>query len=226
MREFKLALGITRKDLTVELRSRQNFMNILFFAFLVMVIFNFVFDPGSRAMREVSPAILWIAFLFSGVLSLEHSFSREREEECILGLLLAPIPRGVLFLGKFLANLLFLMATEVLILPIFAVFFNVSLPGGFGRLVLVILLVDIGYVAVGTLFSAMTAGLKSRAVMLPILLFPVVVPVFIAGVKATTVIFLGDGLETLPNWLKILGGFDLIFTFLCYYLFKHVVEET
>ena len=90
-----------------------------------------------------------------------HSFSREREEECILGLLLAPIPRGVLFLGKFLANLLFLMATEVPILPIFAVFFNVSLPGGFGRLLLVILLVDIGFVAVGTLFSAMTAA--SRA---------------------------------------------------------------
>lgn len=223
---LRLSWLIASKDLKTELRSRQNFLTTLFFAFMVMVIFNFVFDPGSMAIREVSPAILWVAFLFAGMLSLSQAFTREQEEECLLGLLLAPMERGVIFLGKFLANLVFLLAMEALILPVFIVFFNVSFHGRFGLFVLVMLLVDIGFVAVGTLFSAMTVSLKTREVMLPILLFPVIVPVVIAGVKATAVILQSGETGGLANWLKILTGFDLIFVVVCYYVFRYVMEET
>lgn len=225
MGNLKLAAWIAWKDLTIELRTRQTFINILFFAFLVMLIFNFVFDPGSRTVGEVSPAIMWIAFLFSGMLSLGNAFNREREEECLQGLLLAPLERGVLFLGKFMANFFFLLAMELLIFPIFVLFFNIRLTGGAFPFILVVLLADAGYVAVGTLFSAMTAGLKTREVMLPVLLFPVVIPLFIAAVKATSAIFQG-GTGGLANWFKILAGFDLIFLVVCYQVFKYVVEET
>lgn len=226
MNTLRLALWIARKDLRLELRSRQNFLTVLFFAFIVIVIFNFAFDTGSRAIVEVSPAILWVAFLFAGMLSLGNAFAMEREEACMLGLLLAPIPRGVVYLGKFLANLIFLVAMETLIFPIFVIFFNIGIKGGFLWFLLVVLLVDVGFVAVGTLFSAMTMSLRTREVLLPILLFPVVVPVVIAGVKATAGVFQGTGLAAIAGWLKLLAGFDLIFVLLCYSVFQYVVEES
>lgn len=226
MNSWQIAVWIARKDLKIELRSRQNFLTILFFAFMVMVIFNFVFDPGSRARAEVSPAILWVAFLFAGMLSLGQAFTMEREEECLLGLLLAPLERGAIFLGKFLANLAFILAMEVAILPVFIVFFNVGFAGHFPLFLAVMLLVDVGFVAVGTLFAAMTVSLKTREVMLPILLFPVIVPVVIAGVGATSGIFTGVPFTGIAHWVKLLAGFDLIFVVVCYYVFRYVVEET
>jgi heme exporter protein B len=226
VRALRLALWIARKDLRLELRSRQNFLTVLFFAFIVIVIFNFAFDPGSTAVAEVSPAILWVAFLFAGMLSLGNAFALEREEACMLGLLLAPVPRGVIFLGKFLANLLFLLAMEAIIFPIFVVFFNIRLTGDFLWLLLVVMLVDTGFVAVGTLFSAMTMSLKTREVLLPILLFPVVVPVVIAGVRATAAVFQGQGPAAMASWLKLLVGFDLVFMLVCYSVFQYVVEES
>ena len=226
MKTLRLALWIARKDLRLELRSRQNFLTVLFFAFIVIIVFNFAFDPGSPAIAEVSPAILWVAFLFAGMLSLGNAFAMEREDACMLGLLLAPVERGVIFLGKLLANLLFLLAMEVVIFPIFVIFFNVNLRGGFFWFLLIVLLVDLGFVAVGTLFSAMTMSLKTREVLLPILLFPVVVPVVIAGVKATAGVFGGGGLPAIAGWLKVLVGFDLIFVLLCYSVFQYVVEES
>jgi len=222
---WRQSLFIAAKDLKTEFRTRQNFLTTLFFAFLVILIFNFAFDPGSAAARESTPAILWVAFLFAGMLSLGQAFTREKEDDCLLGLLMTPVERGVIYIGKFLANLLFILVMEVCILPVFIIFFNITFHGMFALFLGIVLLVDIGFVAVGTLFAAMVVSMRTREVMLPVLLFPVAVPVVIAGVKATTGVFQGQDVSAYANWLKLLGGFDLIFLAVCYYVFKYVVEE-
>lgn len=225
MNILRLAAWVAWKDLRLELRTRQNFLTTLLFAFIVIVVFNFAFDPGSRAARESAPAILWVAFLFAGILSLANAFATEREEGCMLGLLLTPVPRGVIFLGKFLANLAFQTTMEALILPVFIVFFNIRFAGGFLPFLLVVLLVNVGFIAVGTLFSAMTMGLRLREVLLPILLFPVIVPVVIAGVKATALLLQAPAASGWIPWVRLLAGFDLIFVVVCYAVFRYVVEE-
>ena len=224
-RILELAFRLAWKDLRMEFRSRQNFLTVLFFAFIVIVIFNFAFEPGSPAIRESAPAILWVAFLFAGILNLSSAFIVEKEEGCLLGLLLAPMERGVIFIGKFLSNMMFQLLMELLIFPVFLVFFNIELRGGWLWFLLVVILVNTGFVAVGTLFSAMTIGLKTREVLLPILLFPVIVPVIIAGVRATGLVFQGSPGSDLGSWLKLLGGFDLVFVVVSAAVFRFVVEE-
>ena len=226
MNTLRLAGFIAWKDLKTELRSRQHFLTTLFFAFLVMIIFNFVFEPGSLAARESTPAIMWVAFLFAGMLSISQAFTKEKDDDCMVGLLMSPVPRGVIYLGKLFANLAFLLSMELAILPVFVIFFNTDFHGWFPLFLLVVLLVDLGFISVGTLFSAMVVSLRTREVMLPVLLFPVVVPVVTAGVKATSAIFSGGDWALMSNWIKLLIGFDLIFLAVCYYVFKFVVEES
>jgi len=226
MNAVKLSLHIAWKDMRSEFRSRQNFLTTLFFAFLVIVIFNFVFAPGSGAVKESSPAIMWVAFLFAGMLSVGQAFTREKEDDCLMGLLMTPVERGVIFMGKFLANLFFLLGMEILILPVFVIFFDIHFQGQFLLFLIVMLLVDVGFVSVGTLFSAMVVSMRTREVMLPVLLFPVIVPVAIAGVKATALLFQGAEPAAMVNWFKLLAGFDLIFLTVFYYVFKYVVEES
>lgn len=225
MNTFRLAGLIAWKDLRTEFRSRHHFLTTAFFAFLVLVIFNFVFEPGSPALNAARPGILWVAILFAGMIALGQSFQREREEECLLGLLLAPIPRGAVYLGKLLANLVFLTGMELLLLPAFVVLFN-AVPTRPLLLAATLLLANLGFAAVGTLFAAMTQGLRGRDVLLPILLLPIIVPLAIAGVRATA-LALAPGIpgDATP-WLNLLAAFDLLFTVVCYHAFRHVMEET
>jgi len=221
----KQILAILWKDLQVEARSKQSLLSMLAFGLLILVIFNFAFEPTPELKRSITPGLLWITFLFSGILGLNRSFSLEKENMAIHGLLLAPIDRGLVYFGKFGANLLILLVTEILTLPFFLLFLNMPLFRHFWWLMLIILLGTAGFVALGTLFSAMATSTKMREVMLPLLLFPISTPILLAAVACVREILANEPFESYQNWFFLLIGFDIIFIVVPSLVFEYVVEE-
>lgn len=218
-------LAITYKDVLFELRSREAILSMLMFSLLVVVIFSFTFDPGSTFVFEASPGIIWVAIIFSGVIGLNRSFFYEVDKGSLHGILLAPVDRGVLYFGKVLSNFLFMSFVEIFTLPLFAILFRLDLLPGLVPLATIIVMATLGFAAIGTLFSAMSVNTKTRDVMLPILLFPVFVPVILAAVNATGSVLRQEGWAAIGDWLKLLLAFDVIFLALSYLLFDYVVEE-
>jgi heme exporter protein B len=216
---------MTRKDVTVELRARERVNAMLFFAALVLFIFNFALGPDREKLREVAPGLLWLAFLFTGMLGLGRSFQAERENECFEELLLTPGDRESIFFGKFAGNVLFMITAEALILPLFGILYNLDIWAYLPSLALVAFLGTVGFSTLGTLLAAMTAHLRAREVMLPLLLFPLTVPVILGSVRATEAILAGQSLGEVSHWLKLLGGFDLIFLVVSPLAFEFVLEE-
>ncbi len=220
---FRQLYAILNKELAVEWRTREAVSAMLVFGLLVLVIFNFAFDLQGVDIRVLGPGILWIAFCFSGILGLGRSFARERDKGSMEGMLLAPVDRGAIFLGKALANFLFILVMEAVTLPLFVVLFNVPLE--WFPLVGYILLGTVGFSAIGTLLSAIAASTRMREVMLPVLLFPVLVPLLVASVKITQ-----GALQNLPfadyqGWFNLLVAYDAIFLTVAYLVFEFVVEE-
>ena len=218
------AIGaIVWKDIAAELRSRELLGSMLVFALLVILIFNFALELDLRVRQTVTSGVLWVTFAFAGTLGLNRSMAIEKDRGCLDGLLLAPVDRSALYFGKVLSNLLFMIIVEAIILPLYSLLYNVNLfqPG----LIVVILLGSIGYVVVGTLLSAMTVQARTRDILLPILLFPVVLPVLVAAVRATTGILQGLPLEDFQAWLNLLIAYDAIFLGVAIVTFDYVVEE-
>ena len=215
--------AIVWKDIAAELRSRELLGSMLVFAFLVILIFNFALELDVRARQTVTAGVLWVTFAFAGTLGLNRSMAIEKDRGCLDGLLLAPVDRSALYFGKVLSNLLFMILVEAIILPLYGLLYNVNLfqPG----LMVVVLLGSIGYVVVGTLLSAMAVQARTRDILLPILLFPVVLPVLIAAVRATTGILEGLPLEDYRAWLNLLIAYDVIFLGVAIITFDYVVEE-
>ncbi len=223
-RGYLRAVGaILWKDIAAELRSRELVGSMLVFAFLVILIFNFALELDVRVRQTVTAGVLWVTFAFAGTLGLNRSMAIEKDRGCLDGLLLAPVDRSALYFGKVLSNLLFMIIVEAIILPLYSLLYNVNLfqPG----LIVVILLGSIGYVVVGTLLSAMAVQARTRDILLPILLFPVVLPVLIAAVKATTGILQGLPLEDYQAWINLLIAYDVIFLGVAIVTFDYVVEE-
>ena len=221
---------LAEKDLRIELRSRQAFYTTLFFSFLILMVFNFAFDAANQDMRKAAPGILpgilWVALIFPGVIQLNRSFQSEREEGTLLGILLSPMDRGLIFLGKFLANWIFLVAVNLVTLAIFMAVYNFPLTSSTLWMLLLILLASLGFSAVGTLFGAMVSSIRTREVLLPILLFPIVIPVILAAVNGSTEVLLAENFRFLFQWIKILVAFDVIFLAASYLVFEYVVEES
>jgi heme exporter protein B len=217
--------AMTWKDVRVELRARERVNAMLFFAALVLFIFNFAVGPDVTRLRDVAPGLLWLAFLFTGMLGLGRSFQAERENECFEELLLTPGDRESLYLGKLAGNLLFMVAAEAVILPLFGVLYNLDLWAQLPALLLVAVLGSLGFSTIGTLLAAMTAHMRAREVMLPVLLFPLTVPVILGAVRSTEAILLGEGLGAAAHWLKLLVGFDVVFLVVCPLAFEFVLEE-
>ena len=214
--------AIVRKDLALERRSREMLSSMLIFALIVILVFSFSFELRVDRMSQVAPGVLWVALTFAGMLGLARSFVLERDQGCLDGLLLCPVDRSAIYLGKMLSNLLFISTTGVIILPLCFALFN--LP--FKLLLLPIILLGIvGFSSVGTLVSAMTVHARAREVMLPILLFPIVLPAIIAAVKLTGGILDGQAWSEMRQWLQLLVGFDVIFMVVSYVAFDYVVEE-
>jgi heme exporter protein B len=188
------------------------------------VLFSFSFDPTSEESRKIGPGLLWIAFLFAGSLMLNPSFAREQANDTLYALRLAPVEPFAILLGKILANLAFLLLTELLLLPVFAVLYNVALLPVLGRMVLVLLLGTLGMAVTGTAFSAISAQARMRELLLPLLLLPVLTPVLIASVECTAGL-LTEPAELRMNWLNVLVAFDIIFLAGSYLLCDTLLEE-
>ena len=223
MRYLRKVLAIVQKDVAVELRTKEILSSMFIFALQVIVIFSFAFEMRIANVRQVTPGVLWVTFIFTGTLGLNRSFAREKDRGCLEGLLLCPVDRSAIYFGKLLGNVIFMLIMEAITLPIFLVLFNVSLfqPA----LILIIVLGTLGYAGVGTLLSAMAAHTRAREVMLPILLFPIMVPAMIAAVKATGGIVDGQELSEIAHWVRLLVAFDVIFLAISFMTFDFVVEE-
>ena len=225
MNSLDLIWGLALKDLKLTSRSLHSFLTTMFFAVLILVVFHFAFEPGSQATRESLPGILWVALLFPGVIQLNRSFQIEQEQGTLQGLLLAPVDRGVLFLGKTLANVIFLMAIDLFIVLIFVVLFNPPLTGSSWWLLPLLFLATVGFAAVGTIFAAMVTTLRTQDVLLPVLLFPIIIPIILAAVSATQELLAATGLQAFGQWMRILAGFDVLFLSAGFLLFEYVVAE-
>lgn len=222
---FRLAFELAAKDLRVELRSRTALLSAVIFAAIVLVIFNFARDPASVSPRTLAPSVLWVTFTFAAMLTFNRGFMLEKENAAIDGLLLSPMPRGALFLGKYLANLGFVFTVEAVTLPLFVLFFNVGLGSALPALLLVTVLATAGFVAVGTVFSAMAVRTRFADLMLPVLLLPFMVPPIMGAVQVTTRLLAGRPLSEQIGWLRFLGVFDLAFLTLCAMLFPAIFDE-
>ena len=220
---LRATFAIVRKDLAAEWRSRELFTSMLVFSLLVILIFNFALELDPRTRTSVTAGVLWVTFTFAGTLGLNRSMAVEKDRGCMDGLLLAPVDRSAIYFGKAISNLVFMLIVEVIVLPVYSVLYNVNLfqPG----LLIIILLGSIGYVAVGTLLSAMAVQTRTRDVLLPILLFPLVVPVVIAAVKASGGILQGQDFSEIRTWINLLLVYDVIFIAISFMFFEYVVEE-
>ncbi|MFQ5914287.1 MAG: heme exporter protein CcmB [Nitrospinota bacterium] len=213
------------KDILSEYRSREVVVTMVAFSLLVIALFNFAFELGERWRASVGSGILWTAFLFSSVLGMNRTFALEKEGDCIQGLLLSPADRGAIFLGKLVANLMFLVIVEAVSLPIFGVLYGFPLGRVFLGLAPVVFLATVGLAIVGTLFAAIAVNTKAREVMLPLLLFPVAIPVIIGAAGATTAILAGEGLGEQGVWLRLLGVYDVVFLVISLWVVDYVLEE-
>jgi heme exporter protein B len=211
------------KDLAAELRSRELLGAMLVFALLVVLIFNFALELDVRTRATVTSGVLWVTFTFAGTLGLNRSMAVEKDRGCLDGLLLAPVDRSAIFFGKAAANLIFLLIVVALVVPLYSLLYNTNLlvPGLLG----VIVLGCLGYIVVGTLLASMAVQARTRDILLPILLFPVVLPVLVAAIKATNGYLLGLEMADIQPWLNLLIVYDVVFTAVSFMLFDFVVEE-
>ena len=223
---FTRQLGILIwKDVVIDIRRKENFLSMFLFSLLTLIIFNFSLGDDPKLFRQMIPGIIWVIFLLAGVLGLSKTFIQEVENGCMKGLLMAPIDRGHLFLGKMLSTTLFLSLVQLLTVPMFIVFFDLTLAREWWMLVLVLLGGTLGFTSLGTLLAAMTATLRGKEVLLPILLFPLMTPNLISVVHITAYIFFGGQWSEVWLWWKLLIAFDVIVGIVSYLSFEFILEE-
>jgi heme exporter protein B len=218
-------VAITVKDLRLEWRSRTSILSAVVFAMLVLVVFNFARDPTAVATLDIAPSVLWVTVAFASVVAMNRAFTVERENSAFDGLLLAPVSRETIYLGKYLANLLFVLLVEAIAMPLWVLFFNLDINGAVLPLILTLLLATIGFVAVGTLFSAMVARSRFAELMLPVLLLPFMVPPLIFAVMVTVPLLARHPLSDAIPGLRLLAIYDIAFLTLSLLLFPAVVDE-
>ena len=223
---LRQAARIAWKDLRVELRSREIIATMTFFGALIVVIFSFAFPLDVKAVRGSVPGMLWVAIAFTGTIALGRAFDRERENDTMRGLLLAPVPRLAVFLGKAFAMTVLVLIVAVVCAPLLALFLSVPLFDYPGQLALVVLLGALGFSVVGSVFSATLLKVRSRDVLLPVILYPILIPLFVAGTK-TTAALVGDppDLDVAWYWIQFLGIYDAGFLVLSLWTFESLVIE-
>ena len=224
LRFLRQALVIAGKDLTLELRTRERIASMLTFSVLVAVVFSFALDPTLPA-RDVGGAMIWLTLIFAGLLAVGRAFGLEKEQDALVGLLLTPIDRGALYLGKLLANLVLILVTGAMVLGVYALFFSLPLAQGLGGIVAVMLLASVGFIALGTLVGAMAASTRLGDTLIPILLLPLLIPVIVYAASATQRLLVGRPADEVMGNLKMLLAFDVVFLVVCTLVFPSVVEE-
>ena len=226
MRFIRDVWTVTRKDLLIETRTREIVLTTMFFALACVMVFAFGFVREGRPVQDAAAGILWIAIAFSGTLALGRAFERERQGETLRALLISPIDRPALYLGKLLGILILLAAVELLVVPMVALMFQAPL---FDYPLLMLGLIaagTLGFAAVGTLFAAMLVRARSRDVMLPVLLYPITIPVIIAGVRGTAALLQPDADQPMARmWLSMLVFFDVVFVTISLWTFEPVMTD-
>ncbi|MEZ4399927.1 MAG: heme exporter protein CcmB [Kofleriaceae bacterium] len=224
MRFFRLVAAVAGKDLKVELRSREILYTMGLFAAVIVVVFSFAFVKDQTALVEAVPGVAWAAVVFAGTIGLGRAFDREREGDTMRALLLAPAPRLAVFAGKTVAVTVLVVAVEAVVLPLCLLFFNLDLGTAIFDLALVLVLGAIGFATVGTVFAAMLLRTQSRDVLLPVVLYPILVPMIMAGTKATAAILAADGGDAW-FWIKFLAAYDAAFAVAALWTFEALVIE-
>lgn len=219
---MKRCLNIAWKDLRAEFRTKQMLNSMLLFSLLIVTIFSFAFGPYPERIERLAPGVLWVAFTFAGMLGLSRSFASEKEQGCLDGLKLCPVDRSAIYIGKVISNLILMFIMEAVTIPVFIVLFDYSIPN-LWEVCIIILLGTLGFVFVGTLLSALTVNTRTREILLPVILFPVLVPVIVSAVSATTKVL--SGMPNILAELRILGTYDAIFFIVALLIFEYTIED-
>ena len=215
---------LLRKDLLLEMRRRESLLTMFFFGTLLLFVFHFSFDLAPERVAEMAPALLWLAFLFTGTLGLAQLFEAERGNHCLEALLLSPMDRGSLFLAKTAFNFILMVLVEIVVIPLFWILFNLRSWDVIPDLFLVTLLGTLGFCVLGTLLSAVTLKARARELLLPLVLFPLMIPVILGTIRCMeTILRAGELGDALP-WLRLLVGFDVIFLTVGVLIFDWVIE--
>jgi heme exporter protein B len=223
---IRQAFTIFEKDLRAELRSKEAINASFSFALVILLLFSFAFDPNEEQTRDLSGGLLWIVFAFASALILNRSFARELPNDCLDGLIAAPLSGASLFIGKAFANFMLLLAIEAVCFPVFGIFYNVRWTQQFWPLLLVSVLGTWALTVIGTAFSALTINIRLREVMLPLLVYPTMIPALMAAMKMSTDLIAGQPLAgDVLVWLRFLVGFDVIYTALAVALIETVLVE-
>jgi heme exporter protein B len=212
------------KDLLLELRRRESLLTMFFFGTLLLFVFHFSFDPRPDRVTEMAPGLLWLAFLFTGTLGLAQLFQAERENHCLDALLLSPLDRGALFFAKMCFNFVLMLLVEIFVIPLFWILFNLPTWHLLPQLFLIILLGTLGFCVLGTMLSAITLRARAKELLLPLVLFPLMIPVILATSQCMGAILRAGELGDALPWLRLLIGFDVIFLTLGVLLFDWVIE--
>ena len=215
--------AVARKDVLLEVRNREVVVSIAVFALLVLAIFTFAIELNQRNAVLVGPGVLWAGIAFAGVIGLNRAFAIEIERDTLEGLMLAPISRDLIFLGKALGNFLFLCIAEAFVLPVFAVLFNLVVFRW--EMLAIALLANLGFSSVGTVFAAMSVRVRAREVMLPMLFLPVVAPLLMAAVEATSGVVSERPFADFAQWIQLAGAFDVVFLVASAFFFQFVLED-
>jgi len=224
MNFLRQALAVAAKDLRSEIRSKESINASLAFALVILFMFSLAFDPTSDQVREIAGGLLWLVFAFAGTLILNRSFARELVNDCLDALIASPVSGAQLFLGKAIANFVILLAVEALAIPVFTIFYNVHWTQSIALFSLVILLGTWGLTVIGTLFSAMTVNLRLRELMLPMLVYPMLIPALLGAIQLSSLLVAGEPLGTDNQiWFRLLIAFDVIYTALSLYLVEIVL---
>jgi heme exporter protein B len=223
--EWSRISALVWKDVTVEWRARASFNAVVFLAGLILLLFGFALGPDQAALESAAAGVIWLTLLFSGVLTFNRCYERELENGALEVLLLYPGARRSIFVGKVLANLAFLLLVEVLMVPAAAFLYGLPLTAAPGRLALVLALGTLGFVTLGTFYAAKASRLRAREVLLPLLLFPMLIPLLVAAVEATGTLLGGDIMGRSGAWIQLLAVYDVVFVAASLLAFEYVMEE-
>jgi heme exporter protein B len=222
---LRQAYLLLRKDLLLEWRRRDSLLTMFFFGTLLLFVFHFAFDMPPDKVVELAPALLWLAFLFTGTLGLAQLFQAERDNHCLDALLLSPLDRGALFLAKTAFNLILMLLVESVVIPLFWILFNLSSWNLLPQLFLVTLLGTLGFCVLGTITAAITLRARARELLLPLVLFPLMIPVILATIRCMEMVLRTGSFGDAIAWLRLLIGFDVIFLTIGVLIFDWVIES-
>lgn len=216
--------ALVLKDIAVEMRRKESITSMMMFGLLVTVIFNFAFEPSGAESLLLAPGVLWVALTFAGMIGLNRSLAIDLDNDSLQGLLIAPIGRGSLYIGKVLSNFLFMLIADTVIFFLFVIFYDLQIGSELLWIALITLLGTFGFATVGTILSVISANTRMSDVMLPVLQIPLTLPMILAAVAATVAVLTGES-GGFSSGVKLLIGFDIIFFVVCHLLFDYVVEE-